>query len=360
MTEAIQKAFDEIDAGTTPENWLPAATAKGLLIGYDARYRDSFETVEIESIEMELEAPLHNIDSKNGSKSRTFNIAGKLDKVGVMNSKRTLFDHKTTSEGIDDPDAPYWRMMEIARQPMQYEILLLHDGIEIDQVVWDVVRKPGIKPKGIVKKDLEALNEFGTYFGATISDVTIESFEGVEKPRENGELYTARLAAACIEDPNRYFQRRQIVSTRNQLGEHARDQWDIGQEIIQARRNDRHLKNESACMNWGSPCKFLGLCSGYDSIDSGKWKKKDRVHAELEIIGDDGRGLLTNSRMQSFLTCRQKHFYEYELAVERVDAVEKEVLFFGSLWHAALDVYWAVITGFNLKGTNDVNSSVEA
>jgi ATP-dependent helicase/DNAse subunit B len=93
-------------------------------------------------------------------------------------------------------------------------------------------------------------------------------------------------------------------------------------------------------MLYGSPCKFLGICSGYDSPDSDKWQRKTQVHNELPIIDGDGRDYLSNSRIRSFQTCRRKHYYEYELGIERQDDEERECLVFGTLLHSALNQWW--------------------
>src|SRR5690606_31271936 len=95
----------------------------------------------------------------------------------------------------------------------------------------------------------------------------------------------------------------------------------------------------AACMQYGRPCEFLGLCSGSDDPDSDRWRKKPTIHAELgETAGN--LDVLTNSRLRTFQTCRRKHYYQYELAIERSLDEQIEALFFGSLWHEALDVFW--------------------
>ena len=88
---------------------------------------------------------------------------------------------------------------------------------------------------------------------------------------------------------------------------------------------------------------YLGICSGYDSPDSGKWTKKQQVHSELPIIEGDGRGVLTNSRIGCFQLCRKKHYYQYELGIERLEEEDAESLYFGTLWHSAQAAWWDAI-----------------
>lgn len=93
-------------------------------------------------------------------------------------------------------------------------------------------------------------------------------------------------------------------------------------------------------MLYGSPCKFLGICSGHDTPDSDKWRRKKERHPELGDAIEHDADALTNSRIRTFQTCRRKHFYEYELGIERQDEDEKEALYFGAMFHAALEAWW--------------------
>jgi ATP-dependent helicase/DNAse subunit B len=108
-------------------------------------------------------------------------------------------------------------------------------------------------------------------------------------------------------------------------------------------------------MMYGSPCKFLGICSGHDTPESDNWRKLGRVHQELPLPAD-GRDILTNSRIRCFQTCRRKHFYQYELGIERQDDEEKETLYFGRLWHAALEAWFS----FDLEKENYGNRNSDS
>jgi hypothetical protein len=97
-------------------------------------------------------------------------------------------------------------------------------------------------------------------------------------------------------------------------------------------------------MIYNSPCKYLGICSGHDTVDSGNWQTKPWVHNELPVLNSgNGSGVLTNSRIRCFQTCRQKHYFQYEMGIERIDEEEKEALFFGSLMHSALEQFFLTL-----------------
>jgi len=143
----------------------------------------------------------------------------------------------------------------------------------------------------------------------------------------------------------RYYQRRRITRLGGQIMQYAEELWQNGQEFILARRQPMRPRNSGACMNYGRPCMYLPLCSGSDTVDSGKWRSKSYVHGELPIYddGQQGRTMLTNSRIRTFQTCRRKEQLSYEIGIEKNDPEEVETLAWGTLWHKALAAYWSTM-----------------
>lgn len=314
------------------------AKARGLIRGYHARW--SSENYQIQSVENTVMSDLHNPET--GRSSRSFRLAGKVDATMIDDAGNVvLMDHKTCSEDIADPGSPYWRQLIVEAQPTTYMLLEWLNGRKVDYAIWDVVRKPSISPRQITKAERAEISARGTWFG--------DFAEPLE--RESPEMYEARLAwDSRYIRPEWYFQRRTVARLESSILEHAQDIWQHGQDMLVERKQSRHVPNAKACMLYKSPCKFLGICSGFDSPDSENWGRKKQVHSELTLIGD-GRDILTNSRIASFQTCRRKHYFEYELGLERVDAEEREALQFGTLWHIALE------TWLNTQKENQIGNS---
>jgi hypothetical protein len=334
---ALQAALAAI-----PGTDLASAKIRGLMRGYDARWSRVQDQYHVIGVEETLTAPLANPTTNRTS--RTFTIAGKLDVRAERNGRQVVIDHKTCSEDITDPNAPYWRQLVVEAQPSHYMWLEWLNGRKIDEAVWDVVRKPGISPKGLSKAEVKAALMTGMYCGEPLreDDALLLQTGG----RETLAMYEARLAQDCTLDrPDRYFQRRTVVRLDNEMLEYATDLWNDGLEVLNARNAERHGKNAHACMNYGRPCRFLGVCSGHDSADSANWAWKTAVHNELPDLAGDGRDVLTNSRLGVFRTCRRKHYYEYELGIERLDEEEAESLYFGTLWHEACAEWWRCFIG---------------
>jgi hypothetical protein len=335
----LQASLDAIAA--TCGDAVMAAKLRALMRGYAHRYANN--TWQVTSVEDYVSSELYNPETQRTS--RTFQMAGKMDlRVIDAEGKRVLVDHKTTSEDVEDPMAAYWKQLVIEGQANHYLLLEWLNGRKVDYAIWDVVRKPTISPRQLTKAEVKIIESEGKYGGYSVhpDDVKLALQDGRETPN----LYEARLSQDCIETrPERYFQRRRLLRLDNEVAEYAQELWEQGQEIISARRNNRHMRNSGACMNHGSACRYLSVCSGHDSPESAQWKRKEWVHNELiEIDGTNGgRDLLTNSRVRSFQTCRRKHFYDYELGIEPVKAEDKEALIFGDLWHKAQEAFWRAI-----------------
>jgi hypothetical protein len=336
---ALAAIDDAVPADAPYNQQLIAAKCRGMMMGYDARWSNVPMQILPGSVEQFIESELINIDS--GRPSRTFSLAAKKDVTVRYKNQTVLIDHKTTSDDIEDPDSTYWRQLAVEAQPSHYMFIDLLNGLKVDYALWDVVRKPGISPKDITKAEHDRVATTGIYCGYQLSDETVLELRNGSK-RENLEMYTARLADDLINQrPARFFQRRAVPRLDHQIAEHAREVWMMSQEIISRRRENHWPRNAKACMLYGSPCKFLGICSGQDSEDSERWAKKKLIHPELPVLdGTDGKDVLTFSRLGSLQTCRKKHYYEFELGIERLDEEEKEALYFGTLWHLALEAWF--------------------
>lgn len=344
---AIDKRIDPLAADESA--MIVRAKIRGLMAGYDARWASvAWETIEVES---EFHLPV--INPATGSASRTFTQAGKKDGVVVWpaSGKRLLLEHKTTSDDITDANAPYWRRLTIDSQVSHYMLAEWQSGQKLDGTLYDVIRKPTIRPKDITKADQKLLVTWGTYCGQLVPQ------ELRDQTRETPELFELRLIADTKERPDFYFGRRVVNRMDSEIAEFAGELWDVGQSILDARNNDRHYRNDASCMAYGTACEYLPICSGHDSIDSDKWQRSDRVHAELTVEGD-GRSVLTHSRLKCFQTCRRKHFFRYEIGIKRRDEEDREALFFGSVFHEALAAWWSCSRRGNSYG--DGNAAIEA
>ncbi|KKM14628.1 hypothetical protein LCGC14_1704150, partial [marine sediment metagenome] len=62
--------------------------------------------------------------------------------------------------------------------------------------------------------------------------------------------------------------------------------WALTKTVVSARRYANQpdrlpLRHSGACMNYGRACEYLGICSGYDTPESNKWRRRAQIHEEL-------------------------------------------------------------------------------
>jgi len=351
-------AINAATFGTDERTQLIAAKCRALLKGYASRWSESlYDPIEVEVIKT---ADLTNPDT--GRKSKDLKIAGKLDVKAYRHSvlsgsnKQVIIDHKTTSDDITDPAGSYWRQLVVESQPTHYILLEWLNGSSVDEAMWDVLRKPTINPRQLkTKAERASIVSNRAYCNQPVSDETLNWLQ--TNDRENLELYEARLLHDCtVERPQHYFQRKTLPRLDSEVAEYAAELWDAGQLVLEARRKDRWPKHPGSCMNYGSPCRFLGICSGQDNSQSANWTMRQSIHTELSP--DLDRNTLTYSSIRCFQTCPRKFFYQYHLGIERVDEEEREALLFGTIWHLGLEAYWkALIPAENENGSSTSESA---
>ncbi len=329
LYEAIQ-AIEQWQAEGKCDD-LSAWKVRALVVGYHDHWKTSpFEILAVEEV---FALPI--VNPETGRMSRTFSQGGRFDLMVGFDAKTWMVEHKTSSEEIGDPNAPYWRRLAIDSQVSMYALANWQSGRKLDGTIYDVIRKPTIRPKQITKADQKLLTESGTYCDFAISQHDVADVAANEFS-ETPKLYSLRLLRDCLDNATKYYQRRPIPRLDGEILEFAKELWQVAQDIRQTELSNGHYRNSGACMNYGRPCEFLGICSGYDTPDSDKWRRRESAHPEVAL----GEDVLTHSRIRCYQTCRAKHNYKYNLRIERVDEDEAEALVFGQLLHKALEVYY--------------------
>ncbi len=341
--EAIARA-----AAGWRESEVVAAKARGLMVGYHARWARS-------GWKAALVGPMFHLPIVNpptGYRSKTFTQAGRCDGVVVRDRREWLLESKTVGEEIDRRDAPFWRRLAVDTQTDTYAQARLQQGRPVAGILYDVLRRPQVKPRVVPKGNPKRTDpeNVGTrlelqrrkrYFGWPVDGREREGFFQGDG-RETPALYSARIAADTIRRPGWYFQRRVVARSEAQLARHRQDLWQTAVEIRLARRAGRHYANSDACTAYGRPCPYLAICSGRDTPDSDRWRPTESLHPELaDELGDvDPRSVLTHTRMQCFKLCRRRHYYRYELGIVPVEHPLGETLRFARVIRQALAAWW--------------------
>lgn len=265
------------------------ATAEALLAGYHQRWSamtweggpNDGAPIEVIGVEVEFNGPLVNPDT--GAASKTWLRGGKIDvMIRVLAADRPVYvvEHKTSSEDFG-PGTAYRSRLTLDTQVSGYHVgarLLGHHGVA--GVLYDVIGKPSFRPHKATPMDKRKYTK-----GTTKESPRL--YAGQRERDETPDEFQSRLIDSMSSAPHDYFARFEVVRLREEEAEAARDTWNYGLMIRDARRLKRWPRNPSACSAPGRVCAFLPVCEGTASLSDGiRYRKAETAHEELSGEGE--------------------------------------------------------------------------
>lgn len=276
----LAEALEAVRAKWDGENWFDLVKAEVLLTGYELRWGD--EPLNALAVEAEFRGPLRN--PATGSASRTWRLGGKIDVIveEIRYRSTKIMEHKTSSEDIS-PGSEYWRRLRMDGQVSQYFEGAKLLGYPVDGCIYDVIGKPALRPLRIPLVDgdgikiVKATRMVGTY---AVGD-RIKTADGkrwrqtgdtelgfvVETREETPEEFRIRLADHIAENPDRYYQRGDVVRLEQDVREAQFDTWQMAQTIAAAKKAGAFPRNQDSCVRYGRTCEFFDVCTGAASLD---------------------------------------------------------------------------------------------
>jgi hypothetical protein len=244
-------------------------TLRCLYEGYKARWEaEDAERYERVGAEFGFEVPLMNPET--GGVSKTWKLAGKIDAIAKdrTTGRHIIVEHKTTSQDIG-PGSDYWKKLPIDGQVSGYYVGAQSIGYEVDVCLYDVIRKPTIRPYKATPEENRKYTKDGTLYA------------GQHEFDESLDEWKERLMADIAERPDYYFARVEVVRMESDLAEYLYDMWAVGREIADAERTGRFSRNPNACSVFGS-CEYFDVCTGCASLqDDTLFKKIETPNPEL-------------------------------------------------------------------------------
>jgi hypothetical protein len=251
------------------EDGYTTNTLLALFEGYQKKWQESDRmTYETIGTEIRFDAPLMNPET--GGTSKTFHLAGKIDALAKEKTtgKVVIVEHKTTGQDIG-PGSDYWRKLPIDGQVSGYYCGAQALDHEASTCLYDVIRKPTIKPYKATPEEKRKYNKDGSLSKAC---------------RENDETpdeWYERLSADIASRPDYYYARIEISRSDNDLLEYLFDMWAVSREIADAQRMNRWSRNPQACSVFGT-CEYFGVCTGEQDIDDVTlFRTAERANEEL-------------------------------------------------------------------------------
>lgn len=249
---------------------------------------------------------------------------------------RFVVEHKTTSSDIA-PGSTYWRKLTLDTQVSQY----LRGVDSVDGMLYDVIRKPSIRPYKATPEESRKYTKAGALYA------------GQREADETPEEWAERLIADISAKPDAYYRRGTIVRTSEEASEAMRDTWLVAGSIRESMANDAWPRNPGSCDSYGRTCEYWPVCAGETTIDDDRKYRTSEAGEGLPGV-KHRLPLLSNNGMSAYRSCPRK--YQYSHVLRRRPLASSEALTFGTLMHAALEVWWSTV---NLTKALDVLNADE-
>ena len=269
-----------------------------LMAAYFWRWEEMDKGHTLITTEWQFEIPLTNPET--GRPTPNFKLAGKVDGIlMVPDCRHAIKELKTCSEDLDIT-GDYWKRLRIDSQISTYYLAAEAEGYAPETVLYDVIRKPSIRPSAVPVRDklgveivLDAEGERVQKKGSTEWRRTGDKAKGYTlqtrpmTPTEWGKKLTKDIG----ERPDYYFARREVPRLESDIEEHRFELWQMQGLLRECQKHGRWPRNTRACIGFGR-CQYFDLCTGGFDIkafqaDPGVlpegFKVVENVHQELEI-----------------------------------------------------------------------------
>ncbi len=252
-----------------------------LLQGYANHWQN--DGADIISTEESFQLPIRN--PKTGRPSTRYRVAGKKDKiVRLADGRIAVMDHKTTSYSLDI-GSDFWKQCELSPQCVLYFWAAQQAGVDVQTVVYDAIRKPGISPHRETPDEKKKYVKIGERKGLLHAN----QYAKDETVHEYGE----RLAVDIASRPDWYYRRQEYPKMRSDIDSMAQELWNQQKLMRWCFKNDIHPKNELSC-TMPYRCEYLDVCHNGMNLDvlPEGFKQVANIHPELEDDHADIEGFV--------------------------------------------------------------------
>ena len=281
VVDYLNTAYSKIPSGKTPLDW---AAERAILLTsfcvYQAYYAE--QQLEVVATEQKFEIPLMHPRIGMPVNPKLAVVTGRMDSIVKFNSNLCVLERKSTSSDISE-GAEYWNLLRKNEQVSIYALALRNMQEQFPgsqgNTLYDVWRKPQIEPKLLSEADYKKFWQTHQYCGQefTVEDsvkdgVQIAIFVNKEsaeiKPlakgltiRETSGMFAARLQETMTADPAKYFQRREIARTEQEIREFEKELFSVYTAMRIFGEESCYFSNPHSCKS-PYPCEFIGVCYG--------------------------------------------------------------------------------------------------
>jgi hypothetical protein len=293
--EAVRASYETTPAEYDQLEWeMERETVCALLSGYVWRWGGGTGTLAWMASEQPFEIPIRNPETN--AASTLWNLAGKIDGlVQLEDGRLAVGEHKLVSDDLA-ADSDWWRRLQLDPQVSIYVHAARELGHDVATVLYDVTRKPTIKPT-----DVPILDELGMKIvldrnGNRVQTEkklwrqtgdTAKGYALQTRPMTTQE-WTEKLVNDIAARPDWYYARREIPRLDDEIRECQQELWDLQRTIREAQNSGRWFRTVSRdTCSW---CPYFALCSTKFNPQTGLipegFQYVSDKHPELAIEGD--------------------------------------------------------------------------
>ena len=242
---AIDRAY--IDRFTEPNEKRDWHYQTAMARSYAIRF--AHEDFKILELEKEFSGPL--VNPATGRRSRSFLIRGKVDGAIRRDDEVLLLEHKTAATLTGD----YVERLVMDLQIQLYAHYARESlGLPVTSILYNVLVKPRIS-----QAEGESEEQFETRRAALVAKSKTGTSSAKRRLPETDQEFQARLAEWFAAEPR--FTRIELLLDFDSIDSVRQQIWDIGQEILAARRGAGHWhQNGRACFVYGT-CPYFSICA---------------------------------------------------------------------------------------------------
>jgi hypothetical protein len=295
MPAAIQKVHDcyrENNGGVPEYDWaIERETVECLVVGWEWRWKD--EPLHCVESEQQFQLPLINPTTR--SHSFIWEVAGKVDGVVRQRDRLAVIEHKFVSDSLE-PGSDYWVRLQMDMQITLYFWAMTYVGHPVESVIYDLIRKPSIRPEQIPLVDDAGLK-------VVLDEHGERALTKQGKPRQTSDAaqgYTLQTRPQTVEEwsdkllndihsrPEWYYARLDIPRTERDVIEMQEEVWDLQKTIRDAQLKGAWYKTVSR--DTCPYCPYLQLCLHRWEPKFGEcpdgFIKSAHLHPELSEVGE--------------------------------------------------------------------------
>jgi len=284
------KARDAYDAETVLRLWLAH------------RWRWQDHELDVVATEKAFRMPIRNPETN--AMTFVFENGGKVDAVVRLEDGRlALLERKTISDDLS-PGSDYWLRVRLDQQISLYVLAVRELGYDVTTILYDVVRRPGMRPGKVPLVDDDGVKIVCDAHGERVrtkdgkkwreSASAADGYVLQTRP-ETPEEWGARLAEDIESRIDFYFARVEVARTEDDLADFREELWQQQQQLRAAQLKGRWFRNTNACLV-PFRCDYLNICDlkldvGLSILEAGSapralqvppgYKLVDTVHPEL-------------------------------------------------------------------------------